>query len=122
MDMNKWLAVGKVSGASELSNNNGKKQASFNFIVNRRTQQANSQWVDVPMTIPIYAFENKADLVEKYIVDGQELGLECHVMTWDAGGGNLGFGMVLDNVSFGFKPKRDGTSDVSNSKTAGPPM
>lgn len=121
MDINKWIAVGKVDGVPVVTDNNGKKQAFFNFTVNRRTQQANNQWVDVPMTVPIYAYEGKADVVTKYVEDGQELGLECHIMTWDAGG-NLGFGMILDNVSFGFKPRKDGQSAAGSNKPAGPPV
>lgn len=121
MDLNKWLAVGKVDGAPAINNNNGKKQAFFNFIVNRRAPQANGQWVDVPMTVPVYAYEVKADLIEKYVVDGQQLALDCHIMTWDADGG-LGFGMILDNVSFGPKPRKDDQPADVTKRPAGPPM
>jgi len=107
MDLNKWIAVGKVQGAPQITENNGKKQASIDFIVNRRSQQAGGQWVDTPMKIPVFAFESKAELVEKYVVDGQELGLECFLQTWDAGNDQLAFGLIIQNVSFGFKPRKD---------------
>lgn len=125
MDLNKWVAIGKVSGKPEIGANGNKKQACLNFIVTRRTQQANGQWVDVPMTVPIYGYEAKADLIEKYVVDGQELALECHLMTWDGGNGALGFGMVVDNVSFGFKPKKEeqaAAGGAAGGRSFGPPM
>jgi len=106
MNLNKWIAVGKVSGTPQVTTQNGKKQASFTLIVNRRTQDANGQWVDSPMSIPMFAFDQKADLIEKYVVDGQELGLECYLQTWEVNG-QLAFGMIIQNVSFGFKPRKD---------------
>jgi len=109
MDMNKWMAVGKVEAAPQISDNGGKKQASFNFIVVRRNQDASGQWTDVLMTVPMFAFDKKADLVEKYVIAGQELGVECHIMTWEANG-TLSFGMIIDNVSFGFKPRQEGAT------------
>jgi len=119
MDLNKWIAVGKVSGTPQISEKGGKKQAFFYFIVNRRAQDGSGQWVDIAMKVPVFASENKADLIEKYVVDGQELGLECHYMSWDQGG-QLGHGMVAQNVSFGFKPKRDAPAGGSQ-YDGGPP-
>lgn len=122
MDLNKWIAVGKVSGAPQVGEKNGKKQAFFNFIVNRRAQDGNGQWVDIAMKAPVFASDNKADLIEKYVVDGQELGLECHYMSWDAGNGQLGHGMVIQNVSFGFKPRQDNAPTANAGPQAGPPI
>jgi len=119
MDLNKWFGIGKVQGAPQVVDRGGKKQASFTFTVNRRTQQANGQWVDTPMPVPVYAFDAKADLVEKYVVDGQELTLECYYQSWDAGNGQLGHGMIIQNVSFGFKPKRD-VADAGAGPARGP--
>ena len=119
MDLNKWIAVGKVSGAPQVTDRDGKKQASLTLIVNRRTQDANRQWVDSPMSVPVFAFDQKADLIEKYVVDGQELGLECYVQTWDGGNGQLAFGMVIQNVSFGFKPRKEPAAAAGG--VGGPP-
>ena len=121
MDLNKWIGVGKVQGVPAIGENNGKKQASFTFIVNRRTQDANGQWVDSPMQVPIFAFDQKAELIEKYVVDGQELGLECFCQTWDGGNGQLAFGMVIQNVSFGFKPRKDVAAGAPAGGVGGPP-
>jgi len=121
MDLNKWIAVGKVRGAPQIGENNGKRQASLTIIVNRRSQDANEQWVDVPMAVPVFAFDKKADLIEKYVVDGQELGLECFLQTWDGGNGQLAFGMVIQNVSFGFKPRKDPAQAAPAGGIGGPP-
>ena len=121
MDVNKWIAVGKVQGAPQITDRDGKKQASINFIVNRRMQQANNQWVDSPMKVPVFAFDQKAELIEKYVVDGQELGLECYYQSWDVEGGQTGHGMIIQNVSFGFKPKRDVAAGAPADRAGGPP-
>jgi len=112
MDINKWIAVGKVQGMPAITERDGKKQASLTLIVNRRIQQQNGQWVDTPIKVPVFAFDKKAELVEKYIVDGQELGIECFYQSWGLGNGQLGHGMMLENVSFGFKPKKDVTEQA----------
>lgn len=120
MDMNKWLAVGKVQGVPQITNRDGKRQASINFIVNRRTQQANDQWVDTPMKVPVFAFDKKAELIEKYVVDGQELGLECFYQSWELEGGQLGHGMIVQNVAFGFKPRKDVAGGAPAGGVGGP--
>ena len=106
MDLNKWIAIGKVDGTPQIANNGERKQASFTLIVNRRAPDAGGKWVDVPMRVPVFASDTKADLIEKYVVDGQELGLECYYMSWETNG-QLHHGMVVQNVSFGFKPRTD---------------
>lgn len=122
MDLNKWIAVGKVQGTPQIGEREGKRQASFTFVVNRRTQQAGGQWVDTPMQVPVFAFDAKADLVEKYVVDGQELGLECFLQTWAVGEEQFGFGMIVQNVSFGFKPRKDVTAGAPPGGPGGPPV
>ena len=120
MDLNKCIGVGKVQDTPQIGENNGKRQASFMFIVNRRIQDANRQWVDSPMKMPVFAFDAKADLIEKYVVAGQELTLECHCQTWDTENEQLGFGMIIQNVSFGFKPKADAAAGAQ-ARGQGPP-
>lgn len=121
MDLNRWVGIGKVDGTPAISSNGGKKQSFFNFTVTRRTQQANGQWVNAPMTVPVYSYDTKADVVEKYVEDGQELALECHIMTWD-NNGQLGFGMIIDNVSLGFKPRKDTQQTGGGATSYGPPV
>lgn len=120
MDFNKWIAVGKVEGLPQITMNGDRKQASFNFIINDRAPGANGQWVDQQMSVPVYAMDKKADLVEKYVVAGQELLVECKYKSWDANG-TPQHGMILLNVIFGFKP-RDGAGAAPAGAAAGPPM
>jgi len=119
MEMNKWIAIGKVEAAPQISMNGDRKQAFFNFIVNNRAPNASGQWVDNPVSVPVYAVDKKADLIEKYVVAGQELTVECQYMNWTADG-QLQHAMKLLNVSFGFKPK-DSVQPQEASVT-GPPM
>ena len=121
MDLNKWVAVGKVNGVPQISEKAGKKQSFFHFTVNRRAQDNNEQWVDVPMSVPVFASDKKAELIENYVVDGQELMIEGYYMSWDAGNGQLGHGMAIQNVSFGFKPKKD-VQAPSAGPSSGPPI
>lgn len=106
MDWNKSIFIGKTEGQPQIADQNGRKVASFVLVVNDRTRGANGQWVDRPMRVPIYAYDAKAELVEKYVVAEHELTVECKYKNWDAQG-TLQHAFILLNVSFGFKPKRD---------------
>ncbi len=119
MDFNKTIFVGKVKGL-QISENSGKKQAFFSLVVNNRRPDANGQWVDKPVDVPMYAPDKKADLVEKYVVEGQELLIECQYEAWQAEG-QAHHVFTLLNVVFGFKPK--GTGGGSSAvPTSMPPM
>jgi hypothetical protein len=104
MDWNKSVFIGKVKTVPQVSDNAGRKQAFFKFTLNDRTQGANGQWVDKPMDIDVFARDKKADLIEKYVVAGQELAMECKYINWEADGALKHAFQVL-NVSFGFKPR-----------------
>ena len=103
MDYSKTMFIGKVKGL-QISSDSGKKQAFFNLTVNNRRPDANGQWVDKPMDVPMFASDKKADLIEKYVVEGQELWIECQYEAWIADGQNHHVFTVL-SVGFGFKPK-----------------
>jgi hypothetical protein len=114
MDWNKCTFIGKVKMSPQLTENAGRKQAFFKFILNDRTQGANGQWVDRPMDIDVFARDKKAELVEKYVKDGQELTIECKYVNWEADGA-LKHAFQLLNVSFGFKPRAAGPQPVAQS-------
>lgn len=123
MDLNKCFFIGKVEETPQISEQNDRKQAFFNLIVNDRVQGANGQWVDKPMKTPIFAFNSKfkktADLVEQNIVAGQELTIECKHQSWMAEDKIQHYAFILQQVSFGFKPRN--TSDApAGSAVAGP--
>jgi len=118
MEMNKWIAIGKVEATPQISMNGSVKQAFFNFIVNNRAPNASGQWVDNPISVPVYARDKKADLIEKYVVAGQELTIEAQYMNWNANG-QLQHAFLILNVSFGFKPKG---SAPQQAEVTGPPM
>jgi hypothetical protein len=104
MDWNKSTFIGKVKNAPQISDNNGQKQALFKFTLNDRAQGANGQWVDKPMDVDMFARDKKAELIEKYVVAGQELAVECKYMNWEVDG-VIRHAFQLLNVSFGFKPR-----------------
>lgn len=117
MDQNKCLFIGKVEETPQISDQNGRKQAFFMLMVNDRVQGSNGQWVDKLMKTPIFALEKKADLVEQYVVAGQELSVECKHQSWMAED-KLQHGFILQQVSFGFKPRT--TSNAPAGSTAVP--
>lgn len=108
MDLNHWTAIGKLEGDPVISDNNGKKQAYFLLTVNRRVQNANGQWVDQTSNVPCYAFDRRADAISQYCSAGQEVTVEAYYRSWALNNGQMGHGMVLQNISFGFKPRNDG--------------
>jgi hypothetical protein len=112
------MFIGKVEDQPQIAEQNGRKQAFLVFVINDRTQGANGQWVDRPMRLPVYAYDNKAELIEKYIVAGQELTIECKYKNWEAQG-QMQHAFILLNVSFGFKPKN--TATPSAAPMGGPP-
>lgn len=120
MDLNKCIFIGKVKTAPQVSESQGQKQALIKFTLNNRAQGASGQWVDNPMDIDVYARDKKADLVEKYVVAGQELTIECKYVNWVDTEQALKHAFQLLSVSFGFKP-RD-TSPAAPNVTAGPPL
>ena len=103
MDYSKTMFIGKVKGL-QISSPNGKKQAFFHLVVNNRRPDANGQWVDKPVDVPMFASDKKADLIEQYVVEGQELWIECQYEAWVANEEAQHVFIVL-SVGFGFKPK-----------------
>jgi len=119
MDFNKCIFIGKVKGAPQIGENNGVKQAYIKFSLNDRAPGANGQWVDRPMDVELYAKEKKAELIEKYVVDGQELTVECKYLNWEANG-VVRHGFQVLNLSFGFKPKTN--APAPSAAPGGPPL
>jgi hypothetical protein len=106
MELNKCTFIGKVKTAPQISDNGGVKQAYMKFTLKDRAPGANGQWVDTFMDVDVFAREKKADLLEKYVVAGQELAIECKYVNWEANG-VVGHAFQMLNVSFGFKPRTD---------------
>jgi single-stranded DNA-binding protein len=110
MDANKMVVIAKVSGVPKINGEGDGKQAFFTVLANHRAPDKNGQWVDNYSKLPVFAVGRKADVVEKNVVDGQELYLEGRYQSWDTGNGTTGHAMVIDVagvISLGFKPKVD---------------
>lgn len=106
MDFNKSIFIGKVKGAPQaMQGAQGEPQVQMTFVVNDRVQDANQQWVDRPMELPMFARGKKAEVIQKYVVDGQELTLECMYKNWRDQQGNLQHAFIILNVALGFKPR-----------------
>lgn len=105
MDINHWVGIGKLESDPTLTENADKKQVYFLLIVNRRVQDANGQWVDQPINVPCYAFEKRAEAIAQHCGAGQEVAIEAYYRSWPLEGGQLGHGMIIQNISFGYKPK-----------------
>ena len=107
MVLNHWTAIGKLEGDPVITDNNGKSQAYFMLVVNRRVQNANGQWIDQASNVPCYAFDRRANAIGQNCVAGQEVTIEAYYRSWALNDGQIGHGMVLQNISFGFKPRND---------------
>lgn len=111
MELNKCIFIGKVKNTPQISTENGQKQALMKFTLKDRVPGASGQYVDTFMDIDVFAKDKKADLVEKYIVIGQELTIECKYINWvlpNDAEKTLRHAFQMLNVSFGFKPRTDG--------------
>lgn len=119
MNFNKWIGIGKVSGTPNVSVDGASKRADINFAVSERRKDANGQWVEAIVYIPVYAYDQKADVIQNYVVDGQELTIEGKILT-----GDWGWGVILINVELGFKPRSNtgGGAGYAAGPPAGPPM
>ena len=104
MDFNKCTFIGKAEDKPQIREGK-QKQAFFNLIVNDRVQGANGQWVDRPITVPIYATDKKADIIGQYVVAGQELLIEGKYQSWKDGAGAVRHTITVYNVILGFKPR-----------------
>lgn len=125
MNLNKCMFCGKVSGTPVVHGDGDNKRADINFVVSERKPDANGQWVEEPMTAPVYAFGKKADVVQNYVVDGQELILETKYSSWKNQDGSLGFGFIVINLELGFKPRANtggGGGAPAGGPPGGPPM
>ncbi len=120
MDYSKTTFVGKVKGL-QVTAPNGKKQAFFHLVVNNRRPDANGQWVDKPVNVPMFASDKKAELIEKYVVEEQELLVECQYEAWQADGQDHHVFTLL-SVVFGFKPKNAAGTSPSMAPSGGSPM
>lgn len=123
MDFNKTTFIGKVKGAPQISQGaGGEAQAQMVFLVNDRVQDQNQQWVDRPMEVPVFARGKKADVIQKYVVDGQELLLECVYKNWRDQQGNLQHAFIILNVQLGFKPRTANQQQGPSAAPGAPPM
>ena len=119
MEFNEALFIGKVKGQLQVQESRG-KQVYFTLTVNNRNQNENGQWVDNPIDVPIYAVDKKAELMEQYVVTGQELLIKARYINWDQNGTKQHIFQLL-SVGFGFKP-RDGGENKRQESQQGPPM
>jgi single-stranded DNA-binding protein len=113
MDLNHWTAIGKLEGDPVVTQNNDKEQVYFILLVNRRIQNANAQWVDQISKVPCYAFDRRATAIGQHCSAGQEVTVEAYYRSWDING-QLGHGMVIQNISFGFKPRDNNANQDRN--------
>lgn len=121
MDFNKCTFIGKVEDKPQVRQQDNKKQVFFNLIVNDRIPGKSGQWVDNPITIPIYATDKKADIIAQYVAAGQELLLECKYQSWKDQSGNMRHTFTVYNVVLGFKPKAQ-TDKTDVPDIGAPPM
>ena len=105
MDLNHWSAIGKIEDDPIAGKNSGKIQAFFNLIINRKKRDANGQWIDNYSKAPCYAFDNKADAILNNCSAGQEVAVEAYYHSWKKNDGSDAHGMILQSISFGYKPK-----------------
>jgi single-stranded DNA-binding protein len=118
MDYNKCTFIGKVEEKPQARDAKGQKQVFFNLIVNDRVQKGD-KWVDQPVTLPIFATDKKADIIDQYVVPGQEVLLECKYQAWKDASGNTRHVFTVFNVIFGFKPRQP---DAAAPDIGAPPM
>lgn len=120
MDFMKCIFVGKVEDKPRIKDTQGKKQAFFNFVVNDRVPGANGQWVDNPQSIPMFATDKKAEIIEQYVVAGHELTIECKYQSWKDGAGNQRHVFTVQNIVLGWKPKATAPEQVMDDGGAPP--
>jgi single-stranded DNA-binding protein len=120
MDFNKTILIGKVKDKPTIFDQGGSTRASFILIVNDRQPDANGQWVDNFIHVPVYALDKKAELVRDFIVAGQELTLDCRYINWVADQTQQ-HGFIINSVSFGFKPRQD-NQGAGAPQMQGPPV
>lgn len=115
MDINHWVAIGKLENDPILTEPRGKKQVHFVLIVNRRVQDANGQWVDQLSSVPCYAFDKRATAIAENCKVGQEVAVEAYYRSWPLEGGQQKFdhGMMIQNISFGYRPREQQTEQTS---------
>ena len=118
MDLNRWVGIGKLESAPVLTNNNGVSQVSVVVLVNRRVPNANGQWVDQISKVPCYAQDKKADAIAQNCVAGQEVTVEAYYQSWTDANGNLAHVFVIQNISFGFKPRPAGQGGFNQNMQA----
>jgi single-stranded DNA-binding protein len=107
MYLNSYNAIGKIENDPLSSkNSSGKTKVFFNLMVNRRIRDQNGQWVDNYSKVPCYADGNKADAVINNCTAGQEVSIQAYYQSWEKEDGSLAHGMVLQSISFGYKPNR----------------
>lgn len=105
MEMNHWDGIGKLASDPVLTEPKGKKQVHFTLVTNRRVQDASGQWVDQPISVPCYAFDKRAEAIAQHCSEGQEVGVEAYYRSWPLENDQLGHGMIILSISFGYKPK-----------------
>lgn len=112
MDLNKWIAIGKIKGNPNLAEQGNVKQVTFNLVINNRAPDASGQWIDNFITVPCFARDKLAVAIANNCVDGHEVTVEGIYVSWNDGRGNSGHAMKILYISFGYKPRQDANFQV----------
>ena len=107
MDLNQCTFIGKVVDVPKIATGgDGKKVAFLELLVNNRVQDANNQWVNQPIKVPVLIKEPRVNSVEQYVGKDQELTITGYYQTWMQQD-QLRHCFIATNMSFGYKPKGD---------------
>lgn len=119
LDLNNCIFTGKVEDKPTIQEVQGKKYASFNLVVNDRVPTASGQWVDQPVTIPIYATDKRAEVVANNVVAGHMVTVLCSYRAWKDQAGNAKHTFQINSILLGYKPR---SSEPESAMGDMPPM
>jgi hypothetical protein len=105
--------IGKVKEQPQISAGDGKKQAFLTLqVATERVKGANDQWVDKITEVPIFATDKQAETIEQFVVQGQELRIDCSYVNTPENWGH--WKLKANFIKLGYKPKSSQTKTGTN--------
>ena len=105
MSFNECDFMGRVVGDPQFYPQGDSEIAMLNLVTLNREMDANGQWTENEITVPLVVLEpTKVKVVKDYVKDDSQIKVETYYKSWETDG-QEGHGMIVTKIKLGSKPR-----------------
>lgn len=115
--LNECIFQGRVVDEPQFVPNGDNEYVFVNIATYVREPDANGQWVDNEIIIPLLIMEaSKVKVIKDYVEVGRQIKVNAHYKNWD-NNGQEGHALIVNKIQLGDKPYN---KENTNTAKAGP--